>query len=555
MGWRWAKAAHGFGGGDMKAVHLLAAMPLAAAVAGLLYLISVPARALRRVASAWCLLSLPASALLAYRFWDRHVGPQAFALWRLELTPDRMAFVIPLAVLSPFLVMASRGGGAERKGKKDEAASALACFAVAAILTAALSDHLFLLAAMFALATWCLMAAVVLRGNAAGRVLPYLLPLALSDLCLALGVLFYYLADPSRGLLLPPAPLGAEGGYAVAMALMLAAAFLRLGLFPAHRWMPGLSRGGRDILLVHLLAVDMTAGAFLLFALARLIFSWGGAWTWACLGIAALSAAEVSRELLLAREGEEVMGLLCSSLGAGLALAAAAGGQAALAAMRVGLWAGLTAVGLVEVGRQTLGERGWLKAMGGASLLGMPPLAGFAWLGLAFSALGGAFTGGISALFIACLPLLLLQSWVMGAASLLVPRGGERAGGEAWLGAFGLAAACLGVGLFPGAMVDLLMREYGMPVEIPLAGWTSLGVAMLLLVAPAALILGLWARRGQTAEVRGLYARGRALPLLSCRRLTFPAVPFMGRARLALACANLVVYAAWAAAMVYLALR
>ncbi len=536
----------------MRAVHLLAAMPLAAVAAGLLYLFSLPARFLRRVASAWCALSLPVTAFLAYRFWDRHVGPDAFALWRLELTPQRMAFVIPLAALSPFFVLASRGG---EGGKKADAASAMACFAVAAALTASLSDHLYLLAGMCALSSWCLIAALAIRGNAAGRALPRIIPLAFSDLCLALGILFYYLADPSRGLILPPSPLRAEGLYAAACALLLSAALLRLGIFPTHRWMPGVSRGGRDILFVHLLAVDVTLGAYLLFAVARLIFSWGGVWVWVCLGTAAVSVLVSARELTLAREGGEVAGLLCPSLGAGLALAAAPGGQAALAAMRVGLWAGLPAVALVELGRLSPKGGRWLKSIGGASLSGMPPLAGFAWLWMALSSFGGAFAGGTSVLFIACMPLLPALSWIMGVVSLLLPAERERMGVEAWSGALVLSAACLAVGMFPGAMTDLLMREYGLPVEVPVPGWTGLGVSLLLIMALAAVALGLWYRREEQGMAGHGGFPGRALPLLAPRRLATWRMPWAGGARLALAAGNLLVYAGWAAAMIFLALR
>lgn len=537
----------------MRAVHLLAAMPLAAAVAGILYLAAVPARALRRVASAWCVLSLPAAAVLAYRAWDRHVGPETFALWRLELTPEKMAFVLPLAALSPFFVLASRGG--ERAGKKENASSAFACFSLAAVLAAAMGDHLFLVTGMCALATWCLIAAAVLRGSAAGRVLPFILPLALSDLCLALGVLLFYLADPSRGLMLPPAPLPPEGPWAASCALMLAAALLRLGIIPMHRWMPGVSRGGRDLLLVHVLAVHITTGAFLLFAVARLLFTWGGVWTWICLGTAAASALEVSRELMHACEGWEVTGLLCSGLGAALALVAAPGGQAALAAMRVGLWAGLPAVALAELGREMRRGGGWPGVLGGASLLGVPPLAGFAWLWMAFSALAGAMAGWRGVFFIACIPLLLALAWVMGSASLLAPPGEKCGGGEMWLGACGLAAACVAVGLFPGAVTDLLMREYGLPLEVPVPGWAGLGASVLLLAVPAATVMALWSRGGKTREIPGRTSCGRTLPLFAGgRAFRREGLPGGGK-RVALAAGNLFLYAGWSAIMIYLALR
>ncbi|NPV59171.1 MAG: hypothetical protein HPY75_05855 [Actinobacteria bacterium] len=538
----------------MRAVHSLAAMPLAAAIAGLLYLAAVTMRALRRVASAWCLLSMPTAAVLAYRLWDHHVGPESFALWRLELTPHRMAFVLPLAALSPFFVLASRRGGV-RDGKRSQATSALACFSVAAALTAAMSDHFFLLAGMCALTTWCFISVMVLRGSAAGRSLPWVFPLALSDLCLALGVLFFYRADPTRGLLFPPAPLRPEGAYAAACALMLAAALLRLGMFPTHLWMPEVSRGGRDIILVHVLAVDLSLGAFLLFAVARLVFVWGGAWTWACLGVASISALVVSRELLSAREGGEVTGLLCSSLGAGLALVAAPGGQSALAAMRVGLWAGLSAVALVELGRGATRGGSWFKVVGGASLMGMPPLAGFAWLWLGLSALHGAFSGGTTVLFMACLPLLLAQSWVMGTTSLLVPKDGETTRGEAWLGALGLTAACVVVGLFPGAMIDLLMREYGLPVELPVPGWQSLGAAVLLLSVPAAVLLALWAREKEAPGMSDVMPPMRALPLLAKGRFHGRMFASTEKARVALVACGLLLYIGWAAIMAYLALR
>lgn len=538
----------------MKATYLLPAIPIAAAVAGVIFLIAMRFRRLRWVALAWYTLSLPALALIAYRFWEHYVGPDTFSIWRFGLTTSNISFILPLAVASPLLIWVVENKGLG--GKREGAASALACFGLAATLAAVLSDHLLLLAGLFTLASWCMVASIALRGRKAGRLLAFLFPLGLADLCLVLGVLFLYLDDPTRGLFFPASPLETGGMLSAACALMLAASLLRLGSFPLHRWMAGVSEGGKDLRLVHLLAVDITLGVFLLLAVNRSFFQWDGIWVWVCLGISALTLLELLRELLHASGREEVWGLLCASLGAGLALVASPGGQAAAAAARLGLWAGVPALALVNLGSEGGEKRAWTKVVGGASLLGLPPLAGFAWLWLGFGVLAGEFAGGETVLFLAAIPLLLAGAMVMGAVSLLLPDGGEEKTPAALAVAGGiLLTACgVAVGLYPGRMVDLLMREYGLPVEMPFTSWTSLGWAVLICVGLAVIILSAWTQRRGGERMKET-TTNRSLPLLMSER-SF-ALPLLekGRARAAIVLCDLLLYMAWAAVMVFLSLK
>ena len=538
----------------MKAVYILPALPFAAAAVGLIFLAAMRFKSLRWAALVLYTLSIPTLAFLAYRFWDHYVGPDTFSIWQFGISPAGISFLFPLALVSPLLLWAAQRRGAA--GKRENAASALACFGLAAALAAVMSDHLFLLAGLFALATWCMAGAAVLRGRKAGRLLPFLFPLGLADLCLVLGVFFLYLSDPTRGLFFPATSLEPSGMLAASCALMLAAALLRLGCIPLHRWIAGVSQGGKDLRLVHLLAVDLTLGTFLLFSVSRIFFVWDGVWVWVCLGIAAATLAEVVRELLHASGREETWGLLCAACGAGLALAAAPGGQAAAAAARLGLWAGIPALALVELGSESGFGMGWARVAGGASLMGLPPLAGFAWLWMGFGVLAGEFAGGVTVIFLAAIPLLFAGALVMGAASLLLPRDGEEQAPAKVAAATGvlLTAFCAAVGLYPGAMVDLLMREYGLPLDIPFTSWTTLGWAMLLCAGLAVIIASAWTqRRGEAHAEEARMAR--SLPLLQ-RKRSFP-YPLLEkrRFRAAVVLGEFLIYLAWIAVMVYLGIK
>ena len=540
----------------MKATYLLPALPIAAVVAGVIFLVAIRFRSLRWVALALYTLSLPALAFLAYRFWDHYVGPDTFSIWRFNLSPTTISFLLPLAVASPLLLWAVENKGLG--GGKENAASALACFGLAAAMAAVMSDHLFLLAGLFTLASWLMVAAVVMRGRRAGRLLPFLLPLGLADLCLVLGVFFFYLADPTRGLFFPSSPLETGGMLSAACALMLAAALLRLGSFPMHRWMAGVSSGGKDLRVVHLLAVDLTLGTFLLFAVSRMFFQWDGVWvTGAPSAFPSSPWPNSRREPLHADRREEAWGPLCAALGACLVLVASPGGQAAAAAARLGLWAGVPALALVNLGSEGSGDRSWARVVGGgATLLGLPPLAGFAWLWMGFGVLAGEFSGGETVLFLAAIPLLFAAAMIMGAVSLLLPQDTKEKTPAALAVAGGvlLCACSVTVGLYAGKAVDLLMREYGLPVEIPFASWSSLGWAVSICVGLAVIILFAWMQRRGGARVRDI-TTGRTLPLMA--RRSYFAVPLLAnrRSRAVIVLCEIAIYMAWVAAMVYLALK
>jgi len=538
----------------VKAEYILPALPLAAAAVGLLFLAAMGIRRLRWVALILYTLSIPTLAFLAYRFWDHHVGPESFHFWQFTLTPGGISFLIPLAVVSPLLLWAVETRGPV--GKRDNAASALACFGLAATLAAVISQHLFLLAGMFALATWSMAGTAVLKGKKAARLLPFLFPLGAADLCLALGLLLLYLSDPTRGLSFPAAPLRPTGMLAASCSLLLAAALLRLGCFPLHRWMSGMARGSRELGLLHILAVDLTLGTFLLFSVTRVFFTWDGFWVWICLGVAAASLVELARELLHATGREEAWGLLCASTAAAIALVAAPGGQTAAAASRLALWAGVPALALVALGSEDALWVDWAGVVGSASLMGLPPLAGFVALWMGFKTLAGEFAGGETVIFIAAIPLLFAGAVIAGSVSLLLPqrRKGEAPLRLAFPAGVLLAACCAAVGLYPGTLSDLLMREYGLSLDIPFPSWTTLGWAVLICAGLALIVAVAWLRRRGEPH-SGERIVGRSLPLLRAGR-PFP-LPLLekSRFRAAVVSAEIVLYVAWITVMVFLGVK
>jgi len=538
----------------MRAVYIIPAIPLTAAAAGFVYLTALRFKRMRWAALALYTLAVPTLVILTYRFWDHYVGPDTFSIWQFHISPISMSFLLPLAVVSPLLLWATEQAVPVEKGRT--AASALACFGLAAALAAVMTDHLFLLAGLFALATWCLAGGTVLRGKKAGRLLPFLFSLGLSDLCLVLGILFLYLSDPTRGLFFPASPLNPSGKLAVACALMLAAALLRLGCLPFHRWMAGVSEGGKDLRLIHLLAVDLALGTFLLFAVSRLLFVWDGVWVWVCLGVGGTTLLALMRELLHASGREETWGLICAALGASLALVAAPGGQAASTAMRLGLWAGVPALALVELGCEGRSGMSWARVAGGAALLGLPPLAGFAWLWMGFHVMAEEFEGGVTVIFLAAIPVLFAAVLVAGAAALFLPGHGEERthARMAAASALLLAVCSAAVGLYPGSAVDLLTREYGLPTGMPFASWTTLGWAVLLCCVLGVIIAFAWThRRGEKhAEDAPIY---RALPLLVPRRMFTFRLFTARKARGAVVLCELLIYLGWIAAMVYLGIK
>ncbi len=539
----------------MKAVYILPAFPAAAVIAGLIFLAGARWRWTRWIALVWSFLTLPALAFFAYRFWDHFVGPDTFSLWRFALSPQNMSVLLPLSTVFPLLLAAAEGRG--RRRGWGSAVPAFSCFALAAVFTAVLCDHLFLLAGMSALATLLMVGAAALRGKGSGRFLPTaLLPLVLADLCLALGVLFFYLSDPSGGLFYPAHPLEPNGRLAAACALMLAASLLRLGCIPLHRWLAGLSRGGKDFRLIHFLAVDLVLGVYLLYLVTQVFFRWGGTWVWVCFGVSVATLVEVLRELLFESGRVETWGLLGIALGANLALVASAGGQMAAAALRLGLWAGIAALALVNLGSEAGEGWDWARILGGVSIMGIPPLAGFIWWWMEFQVLAGKSTGGPSVLFLAALPLVFAAALIEGMCALLLPRdGGEDTPRIAAAAAsISLVALLAAVGLYAGSLIDLLMREYGLPVNLPFGSWTALGWAIVICCAIAVLAVSARTlRRGEGRLRESLPFR--ALPLMNGKRVLALPVPDTGKFLSAILVGDLLLFAAWAAMMIFLGLK
>ena len=536
----------------MKAPEILAAFPIAALAAAILFLISGLSRRLRWVALAWSVAVLPALAVITYRLWDHYVGPDTFAFWRFNLSPANMPVLLPLAVVSPLLLLACEGNDLS-KGR-NAGVSALSCLALGAAMTAILSDHFFLLIGSFAVATLCLGGSTVLRKKGRRLRSIALIPLAISDLCLALGVLFIYLDDYGRGLFFPTVPLNPNGKLAAACALMLAAALLRLGGFPLHRWISRAGEGGKDIRLVHLLAVDLVLGAYLLYMTTQVFFKWSGAWVWICFGAGALTLVVVLRGLLNSSRGSEAWGLLCAAAGAHIALSASPATQMSAVAVRFGVFAAISMLALVEMGSDSGISNAWARATGGMGLRGLPPLAGFAWRWMEFQVLILAFGSGSRLLFVAALPLVFAGVLIEGFRPLTWPSGQtEKAPGFALVASSILLAVFgLALGLYPGSFVDLLMREYGISVNLPFPGWTSLGWAILICSSLAILILYLLHRGREKG--RDAFSSG-ALPLLAGGGpLVLPGQKILenrafGAAILAL------LFGSWAAVLIFLALK
>jgi hypothetical protein len=247
---------------------------------------------------------------------------------------------------------------------------------------------------------------------------------------------------------------------------------------------------------------------------------------------------------------------LCALCGAAIALVAAPGGQEAAAASRLALWAGVPALALVALGSEGAPGVDWAGVLGSASLLGLPPLAGFPALWAGYRALAGEFAGGETVIFIAAVPLLFAAAVIAGTVSLLLPRRRE---GEAPLvlafpAAVLLAGCCAAVGLYAGTLGDLFMREYGLSLDIPLSAWTALGWSVLICCGLALIVAVAWLhRRGEPPG--GETAMGRALPLLRAGR-PFP-LPLLARSRFraAVVVSEVVLYAAWIAVMVFLGVK
>lgn len=538
----------------MNATCILFALPAAPTAAGLIFLAGLRGRWSRWPALGWSLLTLPALSFMIYRLWDHHVGPDTFSFWRLSLSPKNMAILLPLAAVSPFLLAAAEGRGP--KGWRENVSSACSCFALAAAFTAVMSDHFFLLACMFALASLFMVGAALSRKKESRRFLPAaLIPLGLSDLCLSLGALFMYLSDPGRGLFFPALPLEPRGKLAAACALMLAAALLRLGCIPFQRRMAAISRGGKEFRLIHLLAVDLVLGTYLLYQVTQVFFRWEGAWVWICFGVSVVTLLEALRELLSSTGRVETWGLLVAALGANLALVASPGGQMASAALCLGLWAGIPALALLHIGSEGGRGRDWARVLGGVSLLGLPPLAGFIWRWMEYQVLAGKFAGGVSVLFAAAIPLVFAAALIEGFTALLLPGdGGEETPRIAAVTAgMALIAALLTVGLYAGNMVDLLVREYGLPVNLPFTSWKTLGWAVLICSGIAFLVL--YARTSRKGEVLpAAPSPARALPLMTGKKI-FSLPSLKGKTLAVILACDGLLYAAWIAAMIYLALK
>jgi hypothetical protein len=174
-----------------------------------------------------------------------------------------------------------------------------------------------------------------------------------------------------------------------------------------------------------------------------------------------------------------------------------------------------------------------------------------------FQVLAGELNDRTSVLFAAAMVLVFAGALIEGFASLWIPRvEEEEASGTTTIAAGALLAAFIfAIGLYAGTVVDLLMREYGLPVSLPFSSWSSLGWAALLCAAIAALILYAWSYRGRGEGWQERTFPGGMLPLRPGGRLA-PGrlkVPGSGKGLIAVILWDVMLYAAWAAVVIYLA--
>jgi uncharacterized membrane protein len=175
---------------------------------------------------------------------------------------------------------------------------------------------------------------------------------------------------------------------------------------------------------------------------------------------------------------------------------------------------------------------------------------------MGYQVLAGEFAGGVTVVFLAAIPLFIAGALIVGGTVLLLPHGGGEEASPIITAVAGvlLAALCLAVGLYPGTLVDLLMREYGLPVDIPFSSWTALGWAIMLCIAIAVVLLSAWSRKGDTSA-RGMAKRARALPIVAGKRRFAIAWLESRRTRAVCALGDLLLYMGLVGVMVFLATK
>jgi len=510
---------------EMKAVHLLPFVPTTALAAALVSLLPSRGRKWKYVPSICSFLSASVLLFLVYRGWERHVGPGPFRWGWWTLTEGNLAFLVLLAVTGP-LSLFLLAAGEEAWGWRQRVIHALGHLGTAGAAAAVLAGNPLLLAAGCTTATWCAVALALLlepTGGGRSRSCAALFPLVASDLCLALSVLLLVLEVPSRGPLLYSSP-SAGADNIPAFALLLAAALLRLGTLPFAACHAYLCGRGRAYRLPYLLVLSPVTGGYLLFLATRVVFSPGMEWRWVFLSAGCAVMIFSTLSVLRNPHPGRARGWLAASLGGAFTVALSGGGQGGAAAARLALLTGIPALLMLEASGWE-GWRRWARMTAGAAIIGLPPLAGFGFLWAAGNYLAEGNTGASRSVFFLGWPVAVL-AFLVGGTLAMLSAGEEKESLPAWAAASVFAVTCaflVLVGIYPGRVVDFLMREYGLPLEMPFSSWSSMAWASLLALAGLGLLWSMWVRRtaGGSTEVR-ISALPAAAPL-SLMALPFPA--------------------------------
>jgi formate hydrogenlyase subunit 3/multisubunit Na+/H+ antiporter MnhD subunit len=360
-------------------------------------------------------------------------------------------------------------------------------------------------------------------------------------------------ADLTFGALAVWRPAGA-GATAALLGLALVGFGLKAGVVPLHFWLPEAHGAAPSHVSALMSGVVIKMGIYGLLRVVSLLGAPPAWWGWLLLGTGAVSGVlgvlwalgQHDLKRLLAYHSVENIGIILLGLGAGVlglaydslqvALLGFAG--AVLHTLNHALFKSLLFLGAGAVYHSTgtreidrlggLGRRmpqtAALFLVGSVAIVGLPPLNGFVseWLvfrslmnagfaddGLRMAVLAAASLGLIGALALACF------AKVVGIIYLGVPRHElatpphESPPGMLWP-QFGLAAACIVIGLLPVFVLPAVLRAAAVVARVPesmLATDVAAGPLTVLALAVSAVLLAAWAwRRRLSLRARPAFA-------------------------------------------------